>query len=39
MQLAPAPEEVLINLIRNAELLSLGMNNDAVERQSANLRS
>ena len=39
MKLVSAPEAVLVDLIWNAELLSLGMNNDAVERQSANLRS
>jgi hypothetical protein len=39
MKLVSAPEEVLINLIWNTELLSLGMNNDAVERQSAILRT
>ncbi len=39
MKLVSVPEAVLVNLIRNAELLSLGMHNDAVERQTATLRS
>jgi hypothetical protein len=31
MKLASAPEAVLVDLIWNAELLSLGMNSDAAE--------
>ena len=35
MKLVSAPEAVLVDLIWKAELLSLGMNSDTVERQSA----
>lgn len=39
MKLVSVPESVLRDLIWNAELLSLGMRNDAVEEQTATLRS
>jgi hypothetical protein len=39
MKLVSVPEAVLVDLILNAELLSRGMNNNAVERKSAILRS
>lgn len=39
MRLVSVPESVLVDLIWNAELLSAGMSNDAVERQTTILRS
>ena len=39
MKLVSVPEGVLVDLIWNAELLAIGTNNDAVERQAAILKS
>ncbi len=39
MKLVSVPEDVLRDLIWNAELLAIGMRNDAVEKQTATLRS
>jgi hypothetical protein len=39
MEFASAPKAVFVDLIWKAELLSPGMSNDTVERQSAILRT
>jgi hypothetical protein len=39
MKLVSAPESILRDLIWNAELMAIGMRHDAVEKQSATLRS
>jgi len=39
MKLISVPQAVLRDLIWNAELITAGMNNDAVDRQTAILRS
>ena len=39
MKLVSVPEAVLRDLIWNAELMAIGMRHDAVEKQTATLRS